>query len=135
VTIDSIYSESEFASFIKTAREEVEYDGLIAVTGYVDDEKPLWVNTDKDNIITEFCSIKGDANFVTGGIYFFKKGIIEYTDEALLNNISKLRNFLQYLVESGIKFKAIPFSKIIDIDHRNDLAEAEIFLKEMEKSY
>ncbi|MFA7361346.1 MAG: sugar phosphate nucleotidyltransferase [Candidatus Kapaibacterium sp.] len=134
MTIDSIYSESEFASFIKTARDEAEYDGLIAVTGYVDDEKPLWVNTDKDNIITEFSSIKDDANFVTGGIYYFRKGIIDYTDEALLNNISKLRNFLQYLVESGIRLKAMSFSKIIDLDHKNDLVEAVRFLKEMEKS-
>lgn len=132
MTIDSIYIESEFASFIKAAKEEDKWDGLIAVTEYVDDEKPLWVNTDKDNIITGFSNKKENSKFVTGGIYFFKKGIIEYTDKAISRNMNRLRIFLQFLIKSDKKLKAVPFSKIIDIDHKNDLAEAEKFLKEIE---
>jgi NDP-sugar pyrophosphorylase family protein len=132
MTIDSIYRESEFGEFVKSAGEEKFYDGLIAVTKYIDDEKPLKVRIDGDFRILGFGDEFADSEYVTGGIYFFKKGIIEYTDTALANNKVRLRNFLQYLIESGVKLKAIPFEKIIDVDHRGDLEKAEEFLKETE---
>jgi NDP-sugar pyrophosphorylase family protein len=130
MTIDSIFVESEFAGFLKLAKEESNFDGLIAVTGYVDDEKPLWVKVDSCNKILGFDSLQKDSECVTGGIYYFKKGIIEYTEKALSKNIFKLRNFLQYLIDEGINLNAVPFSKIIDVDHKRDLIEAEKFLKQ-----
>ena len=39
-----------------------------------------------------------------------------------------MRNFQRRLVESGMKLKAYPFRKIIDIDHAEDIAKAEKFL-------
>jgi NDP-sugar pyrophosphorylase family protein len=132
MTIDSIYRDSEFDAFIKSAEEEKIFDGLIAVTKYIDDEKPLKVKIDKDFRILGFGDEFGDSEYVTGGIYFFKKGIIEYTDTALASNKIRLRNFLQYLIEVGVKLKAIPFGKIIDVDHKGDLEKAEEFLKETE---
>lgn len=132
MTIDNIYIESEFFSFLKSARDEDGFNGLIAVTDYVDDEKPLWVEINKDSLITKFSSIKGELKFVTGGIYFFKRSIFRFVEEAISKNISRLRNFFQYLVESGIKIKAVPFSKIIDLDHKSDLEIAERFLQESE---
>lgn len=130
MTIDSIFKNEEFDMFIREANEIDNYDGLIAVTDFVDDEKPLWVKLDKDNKIISFSSTKGGSEYVTGGIYFFKKGIIENTDKAISENMSRLRNFLQYLIEIGVTLKAVKFSKIIDIDHINDLAEAEKFLQQ-----
>lgn len=129
-TIDSIHKKSEFTSFIKIAKEEIDFDGLIAVTDYVDDEKPLWVKTDLNNTIIAFSSSKYDSEFVTGGIYFFQKGVFKYTEDAISANMNRLRNFLQYLVDSGIKLKAVPFSKIIDLDRRSDFEEAERFINE-----
>lgn len=133
MTIDSIYKESEFENFIKAAQEEKTFDGLIAVTDFIDDEKPLRVGIDNDGKITGFGDKFENSPYVTGGIYFFNKGIIELTEKALKYNIVRLRNFLQYLIEAGIKLKAIPFSKIIDVDHINDLENAEKFLKENEE--
>jgi NDP-sugar pyrophosphorylase family protein len=133
MTIDSIYRESEFGEFIKSAENDSQYDGLIAVTDFVDDEKPLWTGIDADYKITGFGDEFKSSGFVTGGIYFFRKGIIEHTDTALANNKVRLRNFLQYLIETGIKLKAVPFSKIIDVDHAGDIAAAENFLQENRK--
>jgi NDP-sugar pyrophosphorylase family protein len=130
MTIDSIFREKEFSSFLNQAEKENEGDGLIAVTNFVDDEKPLWVELNSDYEIMSFGSSKENLEFVTGGIYYFKKGIIERTDTALSKNMSRLRNFLQYLIETGVKLKAFPFSKIIDVDHKSDLKEAEIFLQQ-----
>ena len=52
-TVDTIFKEQEFAEYIKTF-ESNGYDGLMAVTGYIDDEKPLYVETDSDLNITAF---------------------------------------------------------------------------------
>ena len=40
----------------------------------------------------------------------------------------RMRNFQRRLVERGMKLIAHPFSKIIDIDHAEDIAKAEEFL-------
>ncbi len=133
MTIDSIFSESEFENFLEEVKKNEIYDGLIAITDFVDDEKPLWVKIDRNNKIKRFSSNREDSNYITGGIYFFRKGVIEYTEKALVDNISRLRNFLQYLIETDLKLKAIKFSKIIDIDHKKDLVEAEKFLELIEK--
>jgi NDP-sugar pyrophosphorylase family protein len=130
MTIDSIFNKLEFDSFIKKAQEEINSDGLIAVTSFVDDEKPLWVRIGNDNEIMGFSSLQEESEFVTGGIYYFGKDIIEKTDMALSKNMNRLRNFLQYLTEAGVKLKAFPFSKIIDVDHRSDIIEAEKLLKQ-----
>ncbi|MBI5402988.1 MAG: NDP-sugar synthase [Ignavibacteriae bacterium] len=129
MTIDSIFDDIEFESFLKHAEGINGYDGLIAVTDFVDDEKPLWIKTDENGIIKKFSSVKEGADYVTGGIYFFKKGVIGLTDKAIEKDISKLRNFLQYLVDIGLNLKAVSFSKIIDLDHKSDIEEAEKFLK------
>lgn len=133
MTIDSIFAESEFAGFIETAREERNTDGLIAVTNFVDDEKPLWVSFGRDNRILNFSSLQEDSRYVTGGIYFFGEDIIGHTGIALSKNIFRLRNFLQYLIEEGKQLKAFTFDKIVDIDHERDIAEAEKFLIQTEK--
>lgn len=130
MTIDSIYREQEFADFIKQAGLEKNIDGLIAVTSFVDDEKPLWVKVDENNKILEFSSLQNNCELVTGGIYFFNRGVIEYTENAIRENKCRLRNFLQYVIEKGKNLKAFEFSKIIDIDHRKDIIEAEKFLKQ-----
>jgi NDP-sugar pyrophosphorylase family protein len=130
MTIDSIFNKLEFDSFIKKTQEEKNSDGLIAVTNFVDDEKPLWVRVNNDNEIKGFSSSQEKSEFVTGGIYYFGKGIIEKTDIAISKNMQRLRNFLQYLTETGVNLKAFPFSKIIDVDHRSDIIEAEKLLKQ-----
>ena len=41
-----------------------------------------------------------------------------------------MRNFQRALLRDGLKLKAWPFSKVIDIDHLADMAKAEAFLSE-----
>ena len=44
---------------------------------------------------------------------------------------SRMRNFQRQLVADGLKLKAWPFSKILDVDHAADIAKAEQFLSEI----
>ena len=41
-----------------------------------------------------------------------------------------MRNFQRALVSNGLRLKAMPFSKVLDIDHASDIRKAELFLNE-----
>ena len=52
-TVDTIFKEKEFAEYINSFKNSCD-DGLMAVTDYIDDEKPLYVDTDGELNITAF---------------------------------------------------------------------------------
>jgi hypothetical protein len=45
---------------------------------------------------------------------------------------SRMRNYQRGLIADGLRLKAFPFSKILDVDHASDVAKAESFLQEYE---
>ena len=45
-TVDTIFDEKEFAEYIKSFETSTD-DGVMAVTPFIDDEKPLYVGTDE----------------------------------------------------------------------------------------
>ena len=45
------------------------------------------------------------------------------------NGVSRMRNFQRALVAGGLKLKAYPFSKVLDVDHATDVEKAEQFLE------
>ena len=55
-TVDTIFREEEFKAYIAAFKATVGTgsDGLMGVTDYIDDEKPLYVDTDDDLNITAF---------------------------------------------------------------------------------
>ena len=50
-TVDTIFRENEFAQYVK-AFEQVEADGMMGVTDFIDDEKPLYVGVEEGLVIT-----------------------------------------------------------------------------------
>lgn len=129
-TVDTIFKEEEFAEYIRTF-ETSRYDGLMAVTDYIDDEKPLYVDTDGELGITAFCDQpSATSRYISGGIYGLDDRALEILDSCMAAGIERMRNFQRSLVENGLDLKAYPFKKIIDIDHAEDIAKAEEFLAE-----
>lgn len=129
-TVDTLFHEDEFAAYIK-AFEQSSADGMMAVTDYIDDEKPLYVETDSNLRITAFCDKPGaESKYISGGIYGLTPRALDILDECMSQGIERMRNFQRRLVESGMNLEACPFSKIIDIDHAEDIAKAEKFLSE-----
>jgi hypothetical protein len=43
--------------------------------------------------------------------------------------MARMRNFQRQLVADGLQLKAYPFKKIVDVDHAEDIAKAEAFLR------
>ena len=126
-TTDSVFLEKEFSDFLKFSSKE-DAVGVLAVTQYIDDEKPLCVGFDEQNMILNFSDDKNGYNWVTGGLYYFSPLIFNEMQTALQNDIIRLRNFLRLLIKQNYKLKAFPFSKIIDVDHISDIEKAEDFL-------
>ncbi|MCU7518835.1 MAG: NTP transferase domain-containing protein [Ignavibacteria bacterium] len=130
-TCDSVFDASEFSKFVSSIKEGLDCQGVLAVTQYIDDEKPLCVEMDGEYGITSFSDSRQGYNWATGGIYYFSPGIFEMIKSAHELKISRLRNFLRLLLNNGYKLKGYPFSKIIDIDHMSDIKAAGEFLFSM----
>lgn len=129
-TVDTIFKEREFTEYIK-AFETSTLDGLMAVTDYIDDEKPLYVETDAELGITAFADTPTDCSrYISGGIYGLSDKALDILDRCMADGIGRMRNFQRRLVSDGLKLKAYPFGKIIDIDHADEIAKAEKFLTE-----
>lgn len=129
-TVDTIFHEEEFEQYITNFREDKELDGLMAVTDYIDDEKPLYVDVDTDFIIRNFYDTREcGCKYISGGIYCLKQNAIQVLEKAIESGVSRMRNYQKLLVHEGLQLKAYPFRKIIDVDHAEDIQKAECFLK------
>ena len=62
-TVDTIFREEEFSTFIETFKQS-ETDGYMAVTDFIDDEKPLYISTDSALDITGFPMMRRLPNAV-----------------------------------------------------------------------
>lgn len=130
-TIDTIFNETEFSLFIDTFHMNDAVDGLMAVTSFIDDESPLYVNFNSERRITSFTDIPTPSSlFVSGGIYCFRKEALKVVHESIGKGVARMRNLQRELLNNDLALKAFPFSKIIDIDHVADIAKAEAFLNE-----
>lgn len=127
-TTDSVFREEEFISFLNYSKNLTEAGAVLAVTDFIDDEKPLYANVQEDSRIISLSDENNDCEFVTGGLYLFKNNISNYIEEAHDKGINRLRNFLRYLLQQNYEMYAYPFLKIIDVDHISDIKKAENLL-------
>lgn len=130
-TVDTIFREPDFARYIAAFEADTENDGMMAVTPFIDDEKPLYVETDDQmNIVAFRDAAWDDAKYVSGGIYALNEKSFGVVKECIDNGVSRMRNFQRALVSSGLKLKAYSIDKIIDVDHAEDIATAQKFISE-----
>lgn len=129
-TVDTIFKEEEFLAYIDRFRQS-DADGIMAVTDFIDDEKPLYISTNKNMDITAFKDRQeNDCNYISGGIYCLKVKALDTLRKCMAEGKSHMRNFQRELLSDGMHLKAYPFSKILDIDHASDIEKAETFLKQ-----
>ena len=60
-TVDTVFKEKDFASYVRAFDEDTDNDGMMAVTPFIDDEKPLFVETDEQNSIKGFLDEHADG--------------------------------------------------------------------------
>ena len=150
-TVDTIFRDEEFADYIaafKASLVDGSADGMMGVTDYVDDEKPLYIRVPASPpalprregagerkgfpLIENFLDADPDGvcPYISAGIYGLTPKAIDTLNRCMAEGKSRMRNFQRGLIEDGLRLKAFPFSKVLDIDHARDIEEAEKFLKE-----
>ena len=133
-TVDTIFREPDFARYIAAFEADEVHDGLWAVTPYVVDEKPLYVEVPDESTmrITAFTDKPGPegARYVSGGIYAMSDKAFAVLDRCIEQGISRMRNFQRALIEAGFNLKAYSIDKIVDVDHASDIATAQQFINQ-----
>ncbi len=131
-TVDTIFRPNEFSKYIRSFLDG-NVGGLMAVTDYIDDEKPLYISTNENLDIDGFYDTRPEhCKYISGGIYCLLPEALDILEDCIEKGMSRMRNFQRQLVTGGLKLKAYPFSKILDVDHAEDVFKAETFLKEKE---
>ncbi|MDR1091994.1 MAG: NTP transferase domain-containing protein [Prevotella sp.] len=127
-TVDTVFDEREFSGYIQAFINDSDNDGMMAVTGFIDDEKPLYVDVDSEMDIKGFSDSPDNCKYISGGIYGLTPKAIDTLEACLREGQSRMRNFQRRLVSDQLKLKAFPFTKIVDVDHVRDIEEAEKFI-------
>ena len=122
-TVDTVFRENELADMMK-AFESTSYDGLMGVTSLIDDEKPLYVDTDSDMLIRGFLDEQGGCRFVSAGIYALKAQALDVLAQCLESGQTRMRYFQRRLLEEGMRLKAFDMGRVIDVDHVGDIEKA-----------
>lgn len=97
----------------------------LALTSFVDDEKPLWADLDEVGLVTRLGADAKTRRFVTCGLYYMTKTAAGLLPAASAH--SRLRDFLSSLTATQ-RVAGVTLSKSLDVDRPEDLAAAEEFL-------
>lgn len=128
-TVDTIFRPEDFRKYVEAFEADDNADGYMAVTSFIDDEKPLYIDVDSRMRITAFADKPfPGVKYISGGIYGLRPQALEVLRHCMDSGVSRMRNYQRALVEAGEDLKAYPFPKIIDVDHAGDIATAEAFL-------
>jgi choline kinase len=119
-TVDSIFKPRQFTDFLRFAHEVPRNALVLGISGFIDDEKPLYVTLDNNRRIISLGRDKSE--YVTSGVYFLHSSLIHNKKQ---KNYSSLRLFLKDMVEQGVPTYGFSLGKTIDVDHPHDLDKAE----------
>jgi NDP-sugar pyrophosphorylase family protein len=130
-TVDVVAGGQTVGRFLDRARGLGDGQGALALTDFIDDEKPLWVSVDSSSRITALGGAAKGSRFVTAGFYYFSPEIFAMVDAARAKHLSALRHFLGFLIDHGYPLHGIPVLKTLDVDFPGDIRKAEAFLMEI----
>ena len=125
-TADVLARPEDVARFwdrVRTSRA----DAVLAVTPFIDDEKPLWADVDAAGRVTAVGEDARERRFATCGLY----GMSAKASRALAGRAhERLRDYWTAAVREGLSVEAVVLDKTIDVDRPEDVRAAEQFLKE-----
>lgn len=128
-TVDTIFRPDDFSRYAAAFAADNTCDGYMAVTSYIDDEKPLYIDADGDNIITAFRDEPFEGvRYISGGIYGLTTPALSVLSQCMERGVSRMRNYQRALVAAGLRLRAFDLGKIIDVDHAGDIEKARAFL-------
>ena len=132
-TVDAVFPFESLRRFAARASCIAGAQGVLALTRFVDDEKPLWVRTDRRHGVTVIGDAARMSPYVTAGFYYFDPSIFELVGPARTRGLGALRQFLGFMLESGYAIYGLPVSKTVDVDYPEDIETAERYIRKNER--
>lgn len=139
-TVDTIFRPESLKSYSEAFSSAPDgVDALMGITGFIEDEKPLYVATLPSEgtfeapdptmpIIGFFDEPAANVEFISGGVYGLNQSAIEILEDCMAQGVSRMRNFQRALIAAGLNVRGFDMGKNIDVDHAGDIKTAEEFL-------
>ncbi len=125
-TVDALVPPSEVRKFLTRAVQDGAAASL-ALTDFVDDEKPLWADVDARGFVTALGERARQRRYATAGLYHMSADLAARLPGA--GRHSSLRGFWSQAVADGVAVAGIPLAKTLDVDRPEDLAQAQEFVR------
>ncbi|MFI5366992.1 MAG: NTP transferase domain-containing protein [Candidatus Binatia bacterium] len=129
LTVDAIFAPPVLGDFLATAAAHADAHGVLAVSDFVDDEKPLWAQLAADGCITALGDDARASGLVTAGFYVFDATIFAEVEPARAQRFTALRQFLGHLLARGYRIDGVRVPKSVDVDRPEDIASATAFIR------
>jgi len=129
LTVDAVFAPATLRNFLVATQCRTDADGVLAVNGFVDDEKPLWARVASDGRITALGPPAQDSGLVTAGFYVFEPRIFTEIEVARARRFTALREFLAHLLARDYRLYGKRVAKTVDVDRPADIAVAEAFVR------
>lgn len=133
MTCDTVFPTPEFRTYLGTVARAPENAAVMCLTGYVDDESPLYARLSDDGTeITDYhygsTPFEGRAPIVSAGIYALTPALVA---AGMSGAYPESLSDFQRILANRPDVPVLPFmmSKVIDVDCRHDRLEAERFLR------
>lgn len=95
----------------------------LALTRFVEDEKPLWADVGPDGRVSALGEKARRREAVTCGLYALSAAAADAMPPAAAH--SRLRDWWSALIEGGVRVRGVLLSQTVDVDRPEDLAAAE----------
>ena len=131
-TVDAIFEEDAFMTYVQGVKKALQQgvDAYMGVTKFVDDEKPLFVETDESMRVLGFHDEDSvHYKYVSAGIYGLHPHIFDILQRCIQRGEQRMRNFQRALIAEQCTVMAHDMGQVFDIDHLSDVAKAEAFLR------
>ena len=125
-TVDTIFRPDEFAAYADSFARARDVDALMGVTDFIDDEKPLYVDTDLHMRVTAFTDTPpaSGARYISGGIYGLDEAALSLARRCCDCGVTRMRDYQRSLLVAGLRVEDCAMTKIIDVDHAADIEAA-----------
>ena len=132
--VDTVMPAEDWRRVGETARSSSARaaDGCIVVTGFVDDERPLYVSLRPDGMVAAFGEEPSTPVLVTGGVYLLGLRARALASPLLAVGVERMRGYLGALARLGHRLETVEVDRIVDVDRSSDLALASTWLADGE---
>jgi NDP-sugar pyrophosphorylase family protein len=129
LTVDAVFAPAVLREFLAAAARHADADAVLAITDFIDDEKPLHAALDADGRIGAIGAAAAGSAWITAGFYVFHPRVFAEVEAARRGGFTALRQFLAHLLASGYRVAGAPMGKTMDVDRPQDIAAADAFVR------